>query len=157
MAKKPDFRKEIRAGLNAAQDANARRLIAGQTVKGGSVAPRKASAPARKGRAKRVRTLGGIRLSTKDLQSSPGVEDGDMLRDLTRRGNVKVGRRGGKIVPSPGQILKVRVFQAGNRKTGQPPRPISGIDGALLATIGASVARSGRDQIVRNLKNRPKV
>lgn len=155
MAFKPDFRKELRATGNAIQDDNARRLISGQTVSGGSVAPRKAAREKPTGRARRVRVL-GARLSTKDLQGSPGVDTGAMLRDMTKRGNVKVGRTSVKITPSPDQILKVRTFIAGNKKTGQPPRPVSGIDDARMKTTTDTIAKSGRDQFVANLNKRRK-
>lgn len=155
MAKlKPDFRKTLRAQAGKVQEDNLRRLLAGETVRGGAVAPRKAQAGRSKGRARRVRIL-GLRVSVRELEGRVGVRTSEMLKDVTRKGNVKVGRVSFKIIPSSAQILKWRVFNAGRRgKKPQAARPVSGISTERLEEARAEITRDARRQFVSALRGR---
>ena len=147
-----DFRKELRALAARVQDENLARLLTGQTVSGGAVAPHKVPAePVLKGRAKRVR-LHGIRVSLRELAGRIGVRTGAMLKDITRRANAKIGRVSFKIVPSPEVRRRWFAFVAGTKK--QVARPVSGIDGPTLSDARDRIARSGRDQIVAAMQRR---
>src|SRR5882672_10632147 len=98
MAKfKPDLRKVFRAEAAAVQDENAERLLSGQAVSGGTIAPKAAATWARRqaGR-RRVRVL-GVRVNLSQIGGKPGIGKGDMLRELTKRSNAKVTRTGFKI------------------------------------------------------------
>src|SRR5205823_6228040 len=98
MAKlKLDLRPILRAIGAKIQDENAERLLQGEDVRGDELEVAKGPIEAAKGR-KRVRVL-GVRVAVKELVRL-GVRTGEMLKDLTRRGNVKVGRTSVKVVPS---------------------------------------------------------
>lgn len=145
-----DFRKILRAIANKAQDANVERLLTGSTVSGGTVAAREQGARPTSSRA-RVRIL-GVRVKLAELVGKVGIATGAMLRDLTRRGNVKLGRLSFRIVPSAAQLLKWRVFNSGRK--GQEPRPVSGMSDALIREAKDGIAREGREQLVAHLNRR---
>lgn len=149
MSFRPDFRKSLRAAGKTIQDDNADRLLKGESVTGEEIAPDVQKKPA-SGSRKRARVL-GVRVPLAQLSSRPGVKSGGMLKDLTRRGNVKVGRTSVKVVPSPEEIVKTRVFNAGRRGK-QVPRPFSGISAERLDEIADDVSRDGRDQLVAHLQ-----
>lgn len=149
---KPDFRKTLRAIAVATQDANLDRLLSGRTVGGGTVLPRfDEREVVVKGRARRVR-LFGIRVSVKDLSGKVGVKTGAMLNDVTRRGNIKVGRVSFKIIPSPEMRARWFAFQAGTKK--QPPRPTSGMTDLQIELASAQIAFEGRNQFVKIANSR---
>ncbi len=153
MAKlKLDLRPVLRALGARIQDENADRLLGGQDVRGNELEPAKELAEEAKGR-KRIRVL-GIRVAVRELVRL-GVKTGEMLKDLTRRGNVKVGRTSLKIVPSAKTRLRWIVFNKG-REGKQPARPVGGIAAARLAEAAAEVARAAREQLVVALSNREK-
>lgn len=149
MAKKFDFRKQLRWIANEVQDQNATRLLASQAVDGGSIEPRKVEAPATKSR-RRLRVF-GARVSIKDL-SRLGVRSGAMLSDLTRRSTIRLGRTSFRIVPSPAVRARYWAFVKGRED--QVARPTGGMTDALLGTAADLVAKSGRDQVVASLQKR---
>lgn len=149
MAKKLDFRKQLRAIANEVQDQNATRLLASQAVDGGSIEPRKVEGPATTSR-RRLRVF-GARVSIKDL-SRLGVRTGAMLADLTRRSTIRLGRTSFRIVPSPN--VRARYWAWVKGREGQPARPTGGMTDGLLAAAADSIAKSGRDQVVAALQKR---
>lgn len=157
MAKfRPDFRKILREIATRAQDENADRLLSGASVDGGSLAPRVDHvAASTKGRSKRIR-LFGIRVRVRELTGHVGVKTGEMLRDLTKRSNIKIGRVSFKIVPSPGVRVRMYAFAKGVERGNhdQPARPFSGMTGALLEEARARIAQEARDQIAEALNDR---
>lgn len=146
-----DFRKLLRSIANRTQDENQARLLASQGVNGEGIAARASEPVAAKSR-RRIR-LGpeGTRVAVKDLQRV-GIRSGAMLADLTRRGNVKLGRTSFRIVPSPAVRAKYWAFVKGRRGGDQPARPTGGMTDALLADAATQVAAVGRDQIVASLQ-----
>lgn len=147
-----DLRKTLRAIATAAQDANLERLLTGLGVRGESLTPRALHAHAvSSGRRARVRLL-GVRVALSGLVGRLGVKSGAMLKDLSRRGNIKVGRTSFRVVPSPEVILRWRVFNAGSRQ--QEARPVSGMSGEQLDKASAEIAREARDQFVAALRDR---
>lgn len=150
---KLDLRKTLRAIAAKVQDENLDRLLAGRQVSGGSVEPRAVEPEPAGGRKKRVRIL-GIRVSLAELTVKVGVRSGDMLKDVTRRSNAKIGRVSFKIVPSPAVRQRWFAFNAGNSR--QPPRSISGLTDAQLAAAKDEVAVDARNQFVKALQRRPR-
>lgn len=148
---KPDFRKVLRSIATAIQDANLERLLSGITVTGRSVAQRVDRAVRSTGRAKRVR-LHGLRISVRELAGIVGVKTGDMLKDVTRRANQKIGRTGFKIIPSASVIRRWFAFQAG--REGQVARPTSGIADSDLAAARDKIATNAREQFVQAANRR---
>lgn len=146
-----DFRKELRQIANAAQDANVARLLAGEAVSGGALEPEKDEAGPSASR-RRVRVF-GAKIAVKQIQRL-GVKSGDMLKDASRRGNIRLGRTSFKIVPSGPIRARWFAFNAG--KKNQPARPFSGMSSDLLATARDLIASAGRSQIVAKLNRRNK-
>jgi hypothetical protein len=125
--------------------------LRGQGVRDEELAPAKAP-PQPTGRG-RVRVL-GVRVAVKELVRL-GVRTGEMLKDLTRRGNVKVGRLSFKIVPQAKTRLRWCVFNKG-RDEKQPARPVGGITAQTMEVASAEVARMAREQFVLALRAREK-
>lgn len=145
-----DFRKELRAIANRVQDENARRLLAGSAVSGSPFADRRdesSSGPETRARAR----VFGVRISIRKIQRL-GVATGAMLKDATRRSNVKLGRTSFRIVPSPEIRPRWFAFNAG-RPT-QAARPFSGVSDDVLSDAAAELARAGRDQICAAINRR---
>ena len=131
---KLDFSKVLREQAEKIQDENVARLLAGQTVAGGGVAPRK-DEPA----------------------GTPGVRTGELLRALSRRDNVRVGPLWLRVTVGRDQLVKWVVFNAGRTRRGtQPARPVSGISEARYAEVATEVARELKAQLVRALRARAK-
>ena len=147
-----DLRPALRALAAKIQDENADRLLRGQGVREEELAPPKEPPQAPTGR-KRVRVL-GVRVAAKELVRL-GVKTGEMLKDLTRRGNIKLGRLSFKIVPSAKTRLRWVVFNKG-REEKQPPRPVGGITAQALETAKAEIARTAREQLVLAMRAREK-
>lgn len=148
---KLDLRAALRAVAAKVQDENADRLLQGQGVRDEELPPAK-EPPEPKGRG-RVRVL-GVRVALKELVRL-GVRTGEMLKDLTRRGNIKVGRLSFRIVPKPTTRLHWCVFNKG-REGKQPPRPVGGITAQTMEVASASLARAMREQLVIALRAREK-
>jgi hypothetical protein len=72
-----DFEKTLREQAEKCQDDNRARFLAGETVDGGTVEP------------------------DKKATEQPGVSTGALLRDLTRRENIRVDAMSFTIAPSP--------------------------------------------------------
>jgi len=142
-----DFRALLRKIGGEALDATIARLLSGTAVRGGIVAPLKVEA----GTAKTIRTrLKGLRFSLQKGRTTPGVETGDMLRQMNRRGNVRVTRTGFRILPPKAIQTKWFVFNVGRRRHGnQPARPVSGLTDAQIRAASEEIARDGREQLVR--------
>lgn len=152
MAKlKFDFRTTLREIANRIQDANQARLLGGQAIAGGPLAPDRVAAAPTKTR-KRIR-LDGIRVKLSELAGRVGVKTGDMLRDCVRRANVKLGRIAFRILPSQGLRLRWFVFNKGAQGR-QVARAFSGIPGEVLDDAAAAIARQGRDQLVAAMNDR---
>jgi len=157
-----DFRKLLREIANKAQDENLERLLSGRAVDGSDLAERKSpdQAPS-KGRASRVRIF-GVRVSLRELAGRLGVKTGAMLRDITRRANVKLSRTSFKIVPSPEVRTRWFAFVKGasrnlenaNATSIQPARPVSGMTGDLIAEARDQVALEARAQFVNAVNQR---
>lgn len=145
---KVDLRKQLRAIGNAIQDDNVSRLLSGETVSGGAVEPREAPEARPKKTRKRVR-VHGARVKLEELRGNPGVKSGDMLKDASRRSNVKVGRANVKVVPDPEVRRRWFAFNAGTKH--QPARSISGMSDELLKTASEDLARESREQLVRKI------
>lgn len=145
---KLDLRKELRAIAGAVQEDNARRLLEGSSLGGGSLAARKTQ-PHAVASKRRIRVL-GERRAIAELAGNVGVASGDMLKDLTRRGNVKVGRVSFKIVPSASVLVRTRVFQSGDKR--QTARPFSGMTKARIEAAAQTIAESSRNQLVATLQ-----
>lgn len=127
-----DFEKTLREQAEKCQDENRARLLAGETVDGGSVAADK------DGKTEQV-----------------GVRTGALLADMARRENIHVDRTGFAIKPASDQLLKWMVFNAGRTQHGvQPARSISGISKERHEEIAEAIARDARDQLVRELRER---
>ena len=148
-----DLRPVLRAIAARLQDENADRLLRGQGVRDEELAPKKTPPEPVTGR-RRIRVF-GIRVALKEL-TRLGVQTGEMLKDLTRRGNIKVGRLGVKIKPSPATRVRWVVFNKGREEL-QPPRPVGGATAQALATASTEIARVTREQLVIALSDRPKV
>lgn len=148
---KLDLRKTLRAIATRVQDENQHRLLTGQQVSGAAVVPRAVEPPSVSGRKKRVRIL-GIRLSLAEISLKVGVRSGEMLKDATRRSNMKIGRVSFKIIPSAAVRQRWFAFNAGTRR--QPPRSISGLTDAQLAAAKDEVAVDARNQFVKALQRR---
>ncbi len=149
---KLDFRRQLQATARRVQDGIVARLIAGQKVTGGPVAPTK------DGEGRRTTSF-GIRVAL-DAVRRPGIRTGRMLRELAKRSNVKMKPTGFVIRPSAA-LLRWIVFNAGakpssRRPGGQPARPVGGMSGAEVGKATREVARAGRDQIVKGLRRRPR-
>lgn len=107
------------------QDRNAERLVDGRTVDGESTAPKK----------------GGGRA---------GVASGELLADLTRRGNVVLDTHGFTVAPSPSVAARFFAFCRGRK--GQPARPVGGFDEETLARARDELAVAARDQVVEQIQ-----
>jgi hypothetical protein len=126
-----DFEKTLREQAEKCQDDNRARFLAGETVDGGTVEP------------------------DKKATEQPGVSTGALLRDLTRRENIRVDAMSFTIAPSPEQAAKWTVYNTGRTQHGvQPARPVSGISTERHEEIAAEIARDARDQFVEDLKER---
>ena len=145
-----DLRPVLRAIAARLQDENADRLLRSVGVRDEELAPQKAPPEAVTGR-KRIRVF-GVRVALKEL-TRLGVKTGEMLKDLTRRGNVKVGRLGFKIKPSPETRIRWVVFNKG-REDRQPARPVGGASAQALVTASTELARAAREQLVIALRDR---
>lgn len=108
-----------------AQDRNAERLVEGRTVGGSATAPKK----------------GGGRA---------GVASGELLADLTRRGNVVLDTNGFTVAPSPSVAARFFAFCRGRK--GQPARPVGGFDEETLARARDELAVAARDQVVEQIR-----
>ena len=127
-----DFKKTLREQAEKCQDENRARLLAGQTVEGGAVEPKK-----------------------KEDGGTPGVKSGALLAELGRRENIQVHDTGFTIGVSPEQSAKWTVYNAGREENGvQPPRPVSGVSDERLEETAEGVAREARDQFVRDVQER---
>lgn len=127
-----DFEKTLREQAEMCQDENRERLLAGETIDGGSVVPDKDG-------------------KTEQL----GVRTGALLADVTRRENIRADKTGFVIKPSPDQAVKWTVLNDGRTEHGvQPARPISGISTERHKEIADAIARDARDQLVRELRER---
>jgi len=127
-----DFEKTLREQAEKCQDDNRARLLAGETLDGGSVVPDKDG-------------------KTEQL----GVRTGALLADTTRRENIHADRTSFVVKPSPDQFVKWAVFNQGRTEHGvQPARPISGISKERHEEIAAEIATDARDQLVRELRER---
>ncbi len=145
-----DLRPVFRAIAARLQDENADRLLRSQGVRDEELAPNKTPPESVTGR-KRVRVF-GVRVALKEL-ARLGVKTGEMLRDLTRRGNIKVGRLGFKIKPSAATRVRWVVFNKG-REERQPARPVGGATAQALVMAANEVARATREQLVLALRDR---
>lgn len=148
---KLDLRKTLRSIASQVQDDNLERLLRGLKVNGGSIAPRLLEAAATKGRAARIR-LNGVRVSLRDLVGAVGVKSGAMLRDVVRRGNIRMGRASFKIVPSREVLRRWFAFQAGTDH--QVSRPTSGVSAERMEESKAEVAAESRRQFVKSANSR---
>ena len=127
-----DFEKTLREQAEKCQDDNRARFLAGETVDGGTAEPDK------KGRTEQ-----------------PGVSTGALLKDITRRENIRVDATSFTIAPSPEQAAKWTVYNAGRAHHGvQPARPVSGISDERHEEIASEIARDARDQFMQDLKER---
>ena len=149
---KLDLRPVFRAIAAKLQDENADRLLRSQGVRDEELVPKKAPPERVTGR-KRIRVF-GVRVALKEL-TRLGVKTGEMLKDLTRRGNIKVGRLGFKIKPSPETRIRWVVFNKG-REERQPPRPVGGATARALVMAANELARATREQLVMALRDREK-
>jgi hypothetical protein len=148
-----DLRPVLRAIAARIQDENQDRLLQARGVRDEELAPKKEAASTSSTR-KRVRIL-GVRVKLAQLSDKLGVKTGDLLKDLVRRGNIKVGRTSFRIVPSAELLVRWVVFNKGRAEKKQPPRPAGGITAqALDDDAAALVARAARDQLVAALKDR---
>jgi hypothetical protein len=128
-----DFEKTLRAQAEKCQDENRERFLAQEAVDGGALVP-----------------------DEKLRGEQPGVATGDLLADLTRRENVQADASSFRIVPSPEQAAKWTVYNKGRARHGvQPARPVSGISTERHEEIASEIARDARDQVVRELRERP--
>jgi len=152
VAKKIDLRKTLRAIAQRIQDANAQRLVSSEAVAGGALEPRRSIPQATTSR-RRLRIL-GERRALAELAGAVGIATGDMLKDLVRRANIKLGRTGFKITPSSSEILKTRVFTAGDRH--QAARPFSGITREQLEQAAGELVQDLRSQVVEDMNDREK-
>lgn len=174
MAPKLDFRKTLRGIATSIQAANQDRLLSGQSLASGPLAPRVESTSSSATK-KRVR-IAGIRVKLAELTGNVGVASGALLKDLTRAGNIKLGRTSFKIVPSPDVLLRMLCFVHGSlntrissseRRAGlhkapeasirgglhQVPRPFSGIPGAILDQAAAQLAADGNEQMCAGMQS----
>jgi hypothetical protein len=146
---KLDFRKLLRAIATAIQDENVQRLLAGVGVQGEELEPLKTEHGQITSR-RRIRVF-GARVSIRDLHRL-GVKSGDLLKDLTRRSNIKIGRTSFKIIPSAENLLKWRVFIAGRVHAGaggdQPARPAGGVSADRLERATRDLTVAARNQLV---------
>jgi hypothetical protein len=151
---KIDLRPILRALAARIQDENQDRLLQARGVRDEELAPKR-EGPSEPKTRKRVRIL-GVRVKLQDLSGKLGVRTGELLKDLVRRGNVKLGRLSFRIVPSSAElVLRWTVFNKG-RGDKQPARPVSGITAQALQQASAEVARSAREQLVIALRAREK-
>lgn len=145
-----DFRKTLREIATRAQDANLDRLLSAQAVRGGEIAPQRPHEVSEaQGRRKRVRVF-GVRIALSDLAGRLGVKSGEMLKDLTRRANIKIGRTSFKIIPSPEVALKWRAFVSGSKH--QIARPVSGLSSAQISEATALLAQDARNQTTAQMQ-----
>jgi hypothetical protein len=128
-----DFKKTLREQAEKCQDETRARLLAGQTVEGGAVEPKKAD-------------------PKKEDGGTPGVRTGALLAELGRRENIQVRETGFTIRVSPEQAVKWTVYNAGREEGSvQPPRPVSGVSDERLKETADGVAREARDQFVKKV------
>jgi len=151
---KLDLRPVLRLIASRIQDENQDRLLSEQGVRDEELEPRKERASAQDPGRKRVRIL-GVRIKLKSLSEKLGVQTGALLKDLVRRGNIKLGRLGFKIVPSADVRIRWIVFNKG-REGKQPPRPVGGATAQTLESAAEEVARAAREQLVQALNDREK-
>jgi hypothetical protein len=97
--------------------------------------------------------LFGSKIAVKNIQRL-GIKSGDMLKDASRRSNIKLGRTSFKIVPSPAIRARWFAFNAGTKNASA--RPFSGISDQLLTTAGSLIASAGKAQLVAKLNKRAK-
>jgi hypothetical protein len=150
---KLDLRRVLRAIAVRIQDANADRLLQERGVHDEELVPKRVQANEPVGR-RRVRIL-GVRVKLADLAGKLGVRTGELLKDLTRRGNIKLGRLSFRIVPSAETRLRWVVFNKG-RGEKQPPRPVGGITAEEMEKVSAEIASTAREQLVLALRAREK-
>lgn len=150
---KLDLRPALRAIATRVQDENQDRLLQARGVRDDELAAKKGRASESTSR-KRVRIL-GVRAKVAELAGKLGVKSGALLKDLVRRGNIKLGRTSFRIVPSADVLLRWVVFNKG-RGDKQPARRVSGITAQALEDASKEVARTAREQLVAALQAREK-
>jgi hypothetical protein len=148
MATRFDFRTILRGIGARAQDENQDRLLSGTTVNGAPVEPRVDSGGKPTKGKKRVRVL-GVRVNLGQLTKNVGVRTGAMLKDMTKRSNIRVTRTTMKIIPSNAVFKRWMVFNKGDKR--QAARPISGMSPALVADASKQIAQAMREQVVRGM------
>src|SRR5207244_3157904 len=84
-----DLRPILRAIAARIQDENQGRLLQGRGVRDEELAPKKEGPSEAATTRKRVRLL-GVRVKLRELSGKLGVKTGELLKDLVRRGNIKL-------------------------------------------------------------------
>jgi hypothetical protein len=127
-----DFERTLRDQAAKCQDENLERLLTGEEVDGSTVEP-----------------------DSVQKGEQQGVSTGALAADLVRRENIQADALSFAIRPSPDQVVKWLVYNAGRTRHGvQPARPVSGISRERHEEIASEVARDARDQLVQELRER---